>query len=400
MKGATMKGATMKWLFSLIVAGAVARTAAAQTVTEVTVTPSSPVTLHHGDSVKIGFVYVVPASAAPARIFVRPMTAGRLSPGYAASGSPPYRAGRGRGAAWFTIQTGQTTVDRLRVQMFDAGNRLVYQSLVPVRLTFVVRPLVVRPDLGAARIVPRDSIMNVELLPSYPTALRPGERVTVLVRYRSSEAGGVRIFVDPMTGGSPTPRYAAGPSPVYGQGTGEAQGWFTIRSVPDSGITVDQVRIQIYSADRRRLLHESRVPVRYEYRASLGAVSEEPERIIRDDGAIELRYPDGTRRIVHPDGTVSYCQSEAVPEERCPTPQYSQIPPITPPDELTGADTVWLSTMNQWLEAVAERLLDQIRAAATTDTSVQRYLRFEAANAATLYERVDLRLRTLEHLHR
>lgn len=111
------------------------------------------------------------------------------------------------------------------------------------------------------------------------------------------------------------------------------------------------------------------------------------ERRILPDGAVELRYPDGTIRrlfgggetITRPDGsegTMLYQNAQP------PT------PPTAPPD----------STHGSWLEAKNERLLDIMRSLVDHDEeSIQNYLEREGADR-TVYERIDARTAAIDWL--
>jgi hypothetical protein len=104
------------------------------------------------------------------------------------------------------------------------------------------------------------------------------------------------------------------------------------------------------------------------------------ERRILPDGAVELRYPDGTIRklfgggemITRPDGSESMTLYQ---HAQPPT------PPTAPPD----------STHANWLEAENERLLNIIRTlVGSHEPSIQNYLEREGENR-TVYEQIDAR---------
>lgn len=118
-----------------------------------------------------------------------------------------------------------------------------------------------------------------------------------------------------------------------------------------------------------------------------GDASGAVERRILPDGAVELRYPDGTIRtlfgggetITRPDGTEStMLYQHAQP----PT------PPTAPPD----------STHGSWLEAKNERLLGIMRTLVGNDEqSIENYLEREGADR-TVYERIDARTAAIDWL--
>jgi hypothetical protein len=109
--------------------------AGAQSISITDISPSPPSTLEFDEQVTISYEYSLPNSEG-ARIFIRPVTSGRLASNYAASGSPIYR-GSGRAQANFTIKSGNVTVDQLRVRVVSPNqNRLLFEFFVPVDFTF------------------------------------------------------------------------------------------------------------------------------------------------------------------------------------------------------------------------------------------------------------------------
>lgn len=101
------------------------------------ITPGSPSHLAFNQKVSINFTYSVLTAGKGIRIFIRPMTSGKLTPNYAASGSPIYRMGKGKGTANFTVTSKNTTIDQLRVQVFNANrSRLIFEFYLPVNFTF------------------------------------------------------------------------------------------------------------------------------------------------------------------------------------------------------------------------------------------------------------------------
>ncbi|MBN1559509.1 T9SS C-terminal target domain-containing protein, partial [candidate division KSB1 bacterium] len=62
-----------------------------------------------------------------------------------------------------------------------------------------------------------DYIANIQMPPS-PVTLQLGEHLNVSFDYFTTNAGGVRIFVRPVTNGAPSPDYGAHGSPLYPAG--------------------------------------------------------------------------------------------------------------------------------------------------------------------------------------
>ncbi|MBN1465740.1 hypothetical protein JXA02_08275, partial [candidate division KSB1 bacterium] len=62
-----------------------------------------------------------------------------------------------------------------------------------------------------------DYITNIQMPPS-PVTLQLGQQLNVNFDYFTTNAGGVRIFVRPVTNGAPSPDYGAHGSPLYPAG--------------------------------------------------------------------------------------------------------------------------------------------------------------------------------------
>ncbi len=364
----------------------------AQRITGVRVQPTSPATLSPGDSVMVRFGYDIPARWGEVRIFVRPMTDGALSSNYAAGGSPLY-SGTGSGRSWFTIRSGTAGIDQIRLQIVDQSRNLLRERFVPVELSFRAMRFPAIAEITGVLTLANHTVSDVDAMPTSPTQLRPGDFVTTTFTYRTTNAGGVRIFVRPMTDGEPSPAYRASRSPVYPSGSGEGRGSFTIQS---DGVTVDQLRLEMYTPEGDELLHQSFVPVSYRYGAAAPA-PEEPVVRIMPDGSIEETSPDGGRRVIRADGRiVFYPPGDTIGMMMLAI----QIPPALPPGDASTLDAAWLELMDAWLDDVAESLLEDIRRITASEASMENYMTFEAENAATLYEIVDLRTRILERLVR
>jgi hypothetical protein len=209
---------------------------------------ATPNVLKFGQKVSISFNYKT-TRAGGVRIFARPLTGGGLTPNYAANASPLYPVGTGTGHGWFTVTRGATTVTQVRVQVWNASRtRLLFQKKLPVSYQFKRLTNVVN---------------SIKLTPRTPNILMFGENVSLTFRYTTSQAGGVRIFARPLSGGVPTPNYSAHASPNYPVGSGAASGWFTIS---DGTVTVDQIRIQMWNNAQTKLLFQTKIPVSYQFK--------------------------------------------------------------------------------------------------------------------------------------
>ncbi|MEL7251142.1 MAG: T9SS C-terminal target domain-containing protein, partial [Bacteroidota bacterium] len=89
----------------------------------------------HGEQVQFTFEYSVDEPGG-VRIFPRPFTNGSLTPGYGASGSPVYN-GDGTGSAFFTINSGEVTVDEIRFLITTADQSATLREFyIPVSYHF------------------------------------------------------------------------------------------------------------------------------------------------------------------------------------------------------------------------------------------------------------------------
>lgn len=98
--------------------------------------PPNPNILDHGSQVRHDYSYNL-SGPGSARIFIRPMSYGELSPNYSASGSVLHPVGSGSGSGFFTINSGPVIVDALRIQMTNADQTLLlFEATVPVYFQF------------------------------------------------------------------------------------------------------------------------------------------------------------------------------------------------------------------------------------------------------------------------
>jgi hypothetical protein len=122
---------------------------------------------------------------------------------------------------------------------------------------------------GGQGVTAAHSVTQLGLTPASPNILKFGQNITVTFNYDTTQVGGVRIFVrpvsiDPVTGGDIlTPNYAACGSPLYPTGTGTGSCTFTITDVNAS---VEKLRIQMLDANQTVLLYNIKLPVMYKFR--------------------------------------------------------------------------------------------------------------------------------------
>lgn len=220
--------------------------------------PVSPANLISGqDVVNVNFNYVSTAVEG-VRFMVLPISSGSpaanqnapISPIYPATGLAEENIGFANST--FSITTGDVIVDQLRIQMWTADqSQMLYEYPVAVSYHFT------------EPVLDQHQVTITGLNPTSPAQLNFNDKVTINFDYETTEANGVRIFIRPFAGGGLAANYGASGSPVYAVGEGNGSGNFTIVS---GAVTVDQLRIQMLSADDSELLFEDFVPVSYKFK--------------------------------------------------------------------------------------------------------------------------------------
>jgi hypothetical protein len=201
--------------------------------------PAVPAELATGERLNVTVEYRV-ASCAKARIFARPYTGGKKTPGFGAHSSPIYTRGTGQAVCWFTLnQPG--VVDEVRVEMVDEATGKVVESIQQR----------IKAKWGAPS---PDALKIASFKPAVPAKLRTGNRLNVTVAYRIKTYEKVRIFARPYTKGEKTPGFAAHPSPIYTRGTGQTVCWFTLNQ---PGV-VDEVRVEMVDEASGKVVAEVR----------------------------------------------------------------------------------------------------------------------------------------------
>ena len=145
---------------------------------------------------------------------------------------------------------------------------------IPIALVFLALPLpasaVAAQQAGGRAASAANLVTHVSLSPGTPNILRLNQNVTVNFSYTTNEAGGVRIWARPFSGGALTPNYAASGSPLYPVGSGTGSGSFTITS---GNPTVTKIRFQMWNASGTTLLFETFIPVSYQFKSAAQVVS-------------------------------------------------------------------------------------------------------------------------------
>lgn len=111
-------------------------TAAGHSVTKITLDPPTPNILLNNQRVTISFSYAT-TQPGGVQIFARPFASGSRATSYAASDAPISPTGSGMGTQFFTITSGNVTVDQIRIQMFNADQtQVLFEAFLPVHYEF------------------------------------------------------------------------------------------------------------------------------------------------------------------------------------------------------------------------------------------------------------------------
>ncbi len=149
-------------------------------VSNFSISPPNPNIFKYGDKVYVYFDYQV-NSRSGARIWVRPFSGTHLSPDYVAHGSGIY-TGSGSSSGYFTLSSGPTVVDRIRVQMWDANQTtLLYEAFLSVHLLWAGPGPAPGPDMHLDAIEVTQGIQDL----NNSVVLVAGKRTYVRVHVSS-----------------------------------------------------------------------------------------------------------------------------------------------------------------------------------------------------------------------
>lgn len=250
-----------------------------------------------------------------------------------------------------------------------------------------------------------DYITNVNVSIKHPAHLSHGERINVSFAYTTNYSDGVRIFVRPMTTNTTSPHYAGHSSKTYTAKKGRGRGYFTITK---GDVLVDRIRIRIVTANGKER-YTKYVPVKLTFSpepvktlptlqvidqpleimgASKPADSGAVKRTILPNGDVEIRYPDGRRKILYEGGhTIIF------PDGREQVYSYMSVQVDVPPMLPTQPSIV------AWLEGMNHNLLNTIRTLVDGDQqAVDYYVRKENDKRSNLYEKIVLRTAYIDRL--
>jgi hypothetical protein len=108
------------------------------TITNVTFVPHTGSTLYNGQQANVLFSYQTTETSG-VRIFIRPLTNGKSTPHYAASGALLHKSGSGTGRCYFRISSGKVMVDNVKITMTDSNRKVLYERDYPVSFVFKER---------------------------------------------------------------------------------------------------------------------------------------------------------------------------------------------------------------------------------------------------------------------
>jgi hypothetical protein len=276
------------------------------------------------------------------------------------------------------------------------------------------------------------SVSIIDISPESPSRLSFEQKVSITFDYAIDNANGARIFIRPITSGNPTPNYAASGSPIF-KGKGQATADFTIQS---GEVTVDQIRVQVFSSNQNQLLAEFYFPVEFRFSASkfktllnpskidpsilkvnpkksipdtstsgfyeIPEDAEVVQQIVKPDGTIETHYSEGSIAGVTPNN-IRYRINPATGDTTFMQMLFIEVQEATPPGFVPTsndeANLEWLSSLNDWIEYHGNRLLDRIDILLQDKESFKNYMQYEEENSDTIYEQVNIRYTFLEKLY-
>jgi hypothetical protein len=204
-----------------------------------TLTPGTPENLGSAQTVTVEFDY---ATSATDGVYVWAYAAD--TPGHAAvdqnhSGSPLLMGPTGHLTRSFSFASSEDehAIPWVWVRMANAAITETYVSV----------------NLPVAYHWGPHAIRNIAYVPRPPAVLDNNESVDVTFDYVTTEAGGVRLFLTPLTDGVSSPGAGMSGSGLYPVGSGSGSGSFTITA---GQVVVDQVRHRMRNDDQSVILLE------------------------------------------------------------------------------------------------------------------------------------------------
>jgi hypothetical protein len=233
------------------------------------------------------------------------------------------------------------------------------------------------PEAPDGPTAPGDHLItNITLGPDTPNILRTNQNVDLTFSYSTTEPTGVRIFARPYTNGSPTPNYAAHPSPLYPtSATGSASGWFTIST---GTVEVDQVRLQMYNANQSALLFDAYIPVYYLFSDVANivthiALTPDTPDVLKFDQNVDFRFNYTTRES---DGVRIWLRPFT---NGALTPNYAAHPsPVHPPSSGSSSGFFTISSGQVVVDQIRIQMWDANQTILLFEAFLPVYYRFRS----------------------
>lgn len=107
---------------------------------------------------------------------------------------------------------------------------------------------------------------------------------------------------------------------------------------------------------------------------------------IREDGVVVVPNDDGTARLYDDDGGRGFLTEDG--QERWLMANLAQLEPVTMGGQI---DDEWVATLNDWMEWLGDRLMEDIEILLGDDEALRNYEAYEDRETDTLYERIHMR---------
>ncbi|MCK4411904.1 MAG: T9SS type A sorting domain-containing protein [Candidatus Eisenbacteria sp.] len=213
--------------------------------------PAGPALLEHGQRVTVAFDYQTELSGG-LRVYVRPYANGALAPHYGAHPATLLPGGSGSGSGWFTITSGEVTVDDVRIHVYDYDQtELLLEIHVAAAYEFGQN----------AALYGEHAIYDVALSPATPSWMRRGEAIEASFSYRTSYAAGVRVRLHLYDNGQAVTPTSGSTSALLPMGTGTGSASMAVEA---SDRHVDEIRLVMEKADTMDEMVSLSIPADYQ----------------------------------------------------------------------------------------------------------------------------------------
>lgn len=370
--------------------------AAGQASSRPTVGAQVPARYREGDTLAFTFRYRVPASVGSARIQVL-LLSGNDTVGRIRRVRPPVAQGSGQASVQHVF-TGPVAADRIRVALVgSAGFRLDMD--VPIDVTAVrtqlARPGFVNPGGGfgpPGEPQPHLEVVGDSTAPGIP----PRVLSTVIGKADIAAPMSASIRWDTLSAGE-----AARVSPQSLQilGAHLARNRARVEGRDTGTSAMRRLRGLAVRPGNPRVAPEPAPPPEPAPvpPAAQDTLPPPGPWTIDPDGSLRRTLPDGAVEKINPQGQHMVCRPKPGTDEMlCMMALAIQIPRVIPGSEVATIDAAWLSSLDSWLETLADAALSEMRGLVQDEQSIQNYLALEKDD--TLYQRLNRRLTVLGEL--